>query len=245
MKKSAINLFLLPGFMGQPNDWQGIIKEANSIHIITTDLYEEGLPHPEEGLWAWADGFNRTVSKQHGSSKNIILGYSLGGRLAMHAFLKQPSLWQGAIFISAHTGIQNDKERSMRKLLDDDWAKRFLEDPWNDLMTAWNAQSVFKNDKHTFTRTAEDYDRTLLADTLRHWSLANQNSLISLLEKIELPQLWVAGQDDHRFSAMAQQMQFVHPLSKTWIAPNTGHRVPWQSLDFANHVNTFIKEIFI
>ena len=44
-----------------------------------------------------------------------LIGYSMGGRLALHAMLNQPGLWKSAVIISAHPGLKNESDRVERR----------------------------------------------------------------------------------------------------------------------------------
>ena len=73
----------------------------------------------------------------------MLLGYSLGGRLALHALLHAPELWAGALVVGADTGLADPKEREARVRWDAAWAERFLNEPWEDVLRDWDAQAVF------------------------------------------------------------------------------------------------------
>lgn len=68
----------LHGFLGLPRDWHGFDFAAH-------DLIQIAKPAPKQGLWHWASCLNK-LSRD----KSILVGYSLGGRLALHALLYQP-----------------------------------------------------------------------------------------------------------------------------------------------------------
>ena len=67
------------------------------------------------------------------SDKNILIAYSLGGRLALHC-LCESNLWDGAILISAHPGFDKVTEKKEREKNDSHWASRFENEPWQDVI---------------------------------------------------------------------------------------------------------------
>jgi len=193
-------------------------------------------------------GENRRKQSQQNqrksTTKKVLLGYSLGGRLALHALLDQPNLWDAAIIISANPGLENEEDRRLRCLHDAEWAGRFLsKEPWNTLMHDWNSQNVFSTSS-SFDRSEADFSRKMLADVLTGWSLGKQDDLKSSIQRITTPILWIAGEDDQKFSTIARSLTLFHPCSRVWIASNTGHRVPWQKAKiFQQHMEIFLENV--
>lgn len=224
-------LYALHGFLGEPADWNALLPAQPDLDQVAIDLYDSDLPKPKEGLWSWAEAFNSYVKRELSlltrSCRPLLMGYSLGGRLALHALCLDPKLWSGAILISSHGGLASLQEREERLASDESWAEAFLEEPWNQLMERWNSQSIFAGDSYAFLRSEENLSRQKLAETLRYWSLARQDELGPALEQLYLPILWVAGELDGSACQRARGLELRHPLSRIWIAPQTGHRVPW------------------
>lgn len=212
-----IPLFALPGFLGQPSDWN-FLSPLNFTGIHPFDFSGRSLSE-------WAAVFNQSMQSQ--TNEKILLGYSLGGRMALHALINSPVLWKGAVIISAHTGLKSQTERTERIAKDEAWALRFLKEEWKSLIQAWNNQSIFAHDKIDPIRLESDHDRNQLAFALRAYSLGTQEDLSDLIEKLPIPLLWIVGQEDHRCCQIATSLHFLHPLSRCIILPNSGHRIPW------------------
>ena len=101
----------------------------------------------------WAQNFNKSVSSFFSESKNILFAYSLGGRLALHSFCDSV-LWDAAILISVHPGLVEKKERILN---DKKWSLRFLNEPWEKVISDWNLQEVFCSKKNYFEKKEEDF----------------------------------------------------------------------------------------
>lgn len=229
-----IMIYALHGFLGKPTDWDILSCPHQAI-----DLFKE---LPIQSFWRWAKTFNEKLPQKR--EKRILVGYSLGGRLALHALLQNESLWDGGIIISAHPGLVAEEEKKVRLLHDDLWAKRFEKDSWSTLIQDWENQSVFAHDQRVFQRREEQFSRTSLAATLREWSLGNQENLLPKIAGFSKPLLWVAGELDSKYVHLAKKVVFQHPLSKVWIAPNAGHRVPWQkNKSFFEEINQFKESL--
>ncbi|MGZ5443784.1 MAG: alpha/beta fold hydrolase [Thermoanaerobaculia bacterium] len=151
----------------------------------------------------------------------VLLGYSMGGRLALD--LLQRRRYDKAIIISAGLNAP-DAERRRR---DEEWARRFESEEWSSLMRAWNAQEVFGG--QVVERREEDFDRAELARQLREYSPAVIPP--PQLELIETPVLWVAGERDAKYVEIATRAVARLPHAELWICPDAGHRVPWEQPD--------------
>lgn len=214
-------LYALHGFLGRPDDWDLLLDRTTQ----SIDLFEPPLA-PD--LHSWGENFNKQILTSSSTpTSRILMGYSLGGRLALHALSQNPSLWNAAIIISANPGLTTDEERSQRQLLDEQWAVRFENEPWEQLMNAWNQQKAFQGNSFEFTRREKDYDRKMLADSLRNWSLGKQEYLNEKISTLPMPILWMIGSSDP-LAAKASKIQLQHPQSKIWLAEDAGHRLPWQ-----------------
>jgi 2-succinyl-6-hydroxy-2,4-cyclohexadiene-1-carboxylate synthase len=149
---------------------------------------------------------------------DVLLGYSMGGRLALD--LLQRERFAKAVIISAGLNAP-DEERRKR---DEEWARRFETEEWHSLLRAWNAQEVFGG--HVVERREEDFDRAELARQLREFSPAVLPP--PELERIETPILWVAGERDRKYVEIARRAVARLPHAELWICPDAGHRVPWE-----------------
>lgn len=236
----------LPGFLGKPQDWTALFSGHTLEKFLTPHDYFNGQPVKE--MAEWAVDFNLNALKNFGiARRRILLGYSLGGRLSMHALLQDPVVWHAAVIVSAHLGIVEADERKIRAEVDEKWAVRFEKDNWHDLMTDWNRQSVFSKDTFCFDRQESDYSREALAATLRCWSLSRQQDLFPLVSQLEIPILWVVGAEDVKYAIQAKRLEEAvlrHPLSRVWIVPGSGHRVPWNyKKEFLTRLCTFFGHL--
>ena len=152
---------------------------------------------------------------------DILLGYSMGGRLALRMLELHPM--QKAIIVSAGLNAPDDERRKR----DEEWARRFETEAWPTLMRDWNAQPVFGG--HALDRREEDYDRAELARQLREYSPAVLPP--PELERIETPVLWIAGERDAKYVDIARRAVARLPRAELWICPDAGHRVPWEQRD--------------
>lgn len=227
-------MWALPGFLGLPADWK-IVECENLAPFDWQKLPLNSLPD-------WGRAFNDWIYREK-EELNLLLGYSLGGRLALHALIDQPQLWSGAVIVSAHSGFSDERERHLRKERDFEWARRFESEDWNSLMKDWNSQDVFSQDVFSFKRNEWDYQRDVLAQALRGGSIGGQKDLRQQIAALSFPILWITGRRDHRYCELAQSLTFSHSLSR-WIAvQGAGHRIPWEKPHcFSQIISRFLHQ---
>lgn len=238
-----MKIWAIPGFLGLAKDWQNLLL-ATSINPFS-DFWTAGLQSSstKSTMQSWGDHFNAWVSVQS-TENNIIVGYSMGGRLALHALNQQPKLWSGAVIISTHTGLKTEEEKTNRRKHDTIWAERFLHEPWDEVMAAWNSQDAFKSDEHHFQRFEKDYARPHLAQYLIDASLGAQEELSQNLAALDIPILWMTGENDLAYCQRAEHLCFKHSGSRKVIIPKAGHRAPWNHPSyFQTTVNQFVESI--
>lgn len=207
------------GFLGEARDWDFLRQP--SLDVRAVDLFRA---YPLPMLAAAADA---------------IIGYSMGGRLALHALLGGAT-FSRAVIVSASLGVEDPAERLARRRCDELWAERFERDNWDDLMRDWNAQPVFGGNQ--VVRDERNFDRRALAAALREWSPAVLPPLVSRLHEIEIPLLWVVGERDPRYVAEAERAVDLLPNGELWICPDAGHRViAEQPVLFSVRVKEFLE----
>ena len=226
-------VYALTGFLGCKSDWDFFQATDFGVdHLISI------VPEPTLTLEAWGSDFSSNKSCQ-----NILLGYSLGGRLTLHALLENPLLWKAAIIVSAHPGLTSETEKNERLQKDQKWADRFLSEDWDTLLSEWNSQAVLKASL-PLARNEKDYDRKKLAQMLQIWSLGKQANLREGLSDLSLPILWITGGKDVSYTALSQTVTLNHPLSCKKIISQSGHRVPWDNpISFKETVSCWLKTV--
>ncbi len=242
---NALECWCLHGAVGAAADWRECGKRLATAGVGTraVDLWrfleEESLP-PED----FARELNAEASGEvdQGGAR-ALLGYSMGGRLALHALLENDHPWQAAVIVSAHAGLESDAERAARRTNDTSWATKALMGNWGKFLGAWDAQPVFGNalPRDPAAGAALVRNRREIARAFVDWSLAAQSPLWPALGEIDVPVLWIAGENDPKFVDLAGRAVERIPQGELAIAPGAGHRVPWENPEwFVEKVSRFL-----
>lgn len=173
----------------------------------------------------WAYAFNRFAASFPGP--RTLIGYSMGGRQALHALMESPELYDQAVLVSTHPGLKTSIEKSDRYIKDLRWSERFLHEEWNSLIAAWDAQPVFKASFRP-ERLEENYDRKILSHQLKHYSLGMQRDLRREIAALKIPIAWVAGEHDEKFCGLMDEIAALNPSIQTFKIKNLGHRISFQ-----------------
>ena len=197
----------------------GAIRDSS----LAFDLFNS-TDVPINSFEAWATHFNQWACRQMVSPRTLV-GYSLGGRLALHALASQPELWSRIIIVAAHPGLQSPVEKAERLANDESWAQRFIIEEWSTLLGSWNSQGVFAGSVKEPERREQAYSRESLAKALRIWSLANQGDLRQVISDHQDKITWVVGERDEKFKAIAVELKAMAPKLNLQIVKNSGHRV--------------------
>jgi 2-succinyl-6-hydroxy-2,4-cyclohexadiene-1-carboxylate synthase len=263
------SIIALHGFLGLPRDWSRIDFSPLRIeaHALWQDVRVLGKRLQDgRGFDEWTGFFNaQTRAKQtsgrdhrvpdrmsgaeHLLSKPVLMGYSMGGRLAMHAAIAAPELYRALVVVSSHPGLSGEMEKRHRCEADRAWAGRFSSESWGEVIEAWNSQPVLlppdpasaENPSQTLERREEDFSRPVLAAALEAWSLGRQRDLREEIARLPIPVLFVSGAADTKFSALTRGLHLGR--QQTWVEiSGAGHRVPWdQPVAFASAVREFLS----
>lgn len=241
-------IWFLHGALGHAGDWDEIAHafaaegQATRAVELWRFLECEGM-----SLESWAESFNAEV-KAAGAEENILVGYSMGGRLGLHALLEEPSLWSRAAIVSAHPGLPDEHERLLRMASDAEWAGLALTSDWNQFLDRWSGQAVLqefgvKSEEHSARRGKLVNRRRAIARSFMDWSLGKQQDLRPALSQLDLPLLWIAGERDEKFATLAREAVAILSRGQLEIVPSVGHRVPWEAPEsFLASLRPFLAE---
>ncbi|HEX7072051.1 MAG TPA: alpha/beta fold hydrolase, partial [Rhodothermales bacterium] len=93
MNRHSDAVVLLHGFLGSSSDWSDVVDRLGAgLSFITPDLPGHGntrLPAPEPTMRMVVEWLHGVVQSA-GSDRVVLVGYSMGGRIAMHYALAHP-----------------------------------------------------------------------------------------------------------------------------------------------------------
>ncbi|WP_432468785.1 2-succinyl-6-hydroxy-2,4-cyclohexadiene-1-carboxylate synthase [Agarivorans sp. Z349TD_8] len=246
-------LVLLHGFLGNGSDWQAVIAELSAdYYCVAIDIPGHGLSGQQrlKPRAAFKDFSHRLSAclKRLKVRQYRLLGYSLGGRLALHHALLAPKGLQQLIIESAHPGLCDAQARQQRLVQDHRWADRCLNEPLEELLNDWYQQAVFSNlsnlQRQQLIRKRSHQDRQGLAATLTACSLGLQDDLSKQLRRLKMPLDFIGGSLDHNYQRLAKQLQQDYPQQHWHHIANAGHNCHFeQPALFSQQLTQCLKNI--
>lgn len=216
-------IYALHGNLGTVEDWRLGHGFDFDGQVVGIDLWDRA--NNDCGLTGSA--FDHCLADPI-REKSLLLGYSLGGRLALHALGACPDCWSGAVIVSAHTGLANEEEKRQRRVKDQSWAQRARNDDWLEFLNAWNEQPIFSGPPTASVLQRQlglEPRREQIARGFEIWSLGDQDDLAPSLANCPVPVLWITGANDEKFSDIAAGMVGVMSNARHVAIENCGHRV--------------------
>lgn len=157
----------------------------------------------------------------------ILVGYSMGARMALHVALQSPNQVTTLVLISGTAGIESETDRTTRRDSDARLASRILEIGVPAFVNEWLALPMFAGLTEQTADIPERLRNTAqgLADSLIYAGTGSQTPLWESLCRLTMPVHLIAGERDEKFVAQAKRMHQLIPESVLHIVPSAGHTV--------------------
>jgi 2-succinyl-6-hydroxy-2,4-cyclohexadiene-1-carboxylate synthase len=231
-------LVLLHGFTGSAAGWGHHMDTLASygLRTIALDLLGHGLSDaPIDAKRYSIENCQKdilTALQELGVKKGhaIILGYSMGGRIALYSAFS--GYFRALILESSSPGLENAAERVERRASDEALAASIEREGVPSFVERWERIPLFASQKTLPTEYREALHRqrlqnnaTGLAQSLRGVGTSAQPSLYRQLPALHIPVLVIAGELDTKFTTIAKHMAHALPQSQLQIIPAAGHTV--------------------
>lgn len=160
-----------------------------------------------------------------------VLGYSMGGRLALSLALDRPELVKRVVVVSAGPGIEDEYARAMRVAEDEELAVRIRRDGVRRLLDEWlsapvtSTESVDEPERRADRALREENSAAGLADALRGFGQGSYPYFGDRLGELGMPLLAVSGGADARYTGQAAALAAAVPDGQSAVIPGVGHNV--------------------
>ena len=157
----------------------------------------------------------------------ILVGYSMGARMALHVALQHPTLVSQLVLISGTPGLQSASERDARRKSDDELADRIEQIGTTAFIDEWLALPIFAGLDETTNQRDDRLRNTAkgLAESLRHAGTGTQDSQWDHLHSLSMPVHLIVGETDTKFTAIANDMMPLLQSGEITVVPSAGHTV--------------------
>ena len=250
--QNAAVLFL-HGFMGSARDWAGVMADvANAYHGLAVDLPGHGGSTGLDNADYTMDGAAQALAHlldERGIDRCAVVGYSMGGRLALYVALCFPERCRALVLESASPGLPTARERQARRDVDEARAVRLETEDFEIFLNEWYRQPLFASLARRQGLTERMVARRLtndpreLARSLRGMGTGRQPSLWERLSELRVSTCAVAGALDRKYVEIAGRMAALSPRMRAVTIPEAGHTVHAEEpRRFITLLQTFLKQ---
>jgi 2-succinyl-6-hydroxy-2,4-cyclohexadiene-1-carboxylate synthase len=210
-------------------------RDARSVEVLPEVTL--AAPNPLWANWGLAHGgFQREVARlatwarDRGFERGTLCGYSLGARLALGLLRQHPEMFDRAVLISVHPGLERADARVARLQSDLEHCRMLETRGTAAFVAAWEGLPLLASQKALPQAAVEAQRRVRLAhsasglvQSLLHCGLASMPDLRLPEPEVELTVL--AGELDGKFAEVAAQLGTAWPRARVETIQDAGHNL--------------------
>ncbi|MGA1867343.1 MAG: 2-succinyl-6-hydroxy-2,4-cyclohexadiene-1-carboxylate synthase [bacterium] len=249
-KKTTI--LFLHGFMGSSQDWTDpMVELKDRFRCLAIDLPGHGKTKVlgDENSYTMENTASALIHflKHLNIRRCILVGYSMGGRLALFCAFSFPLYFPKLIVESASPGLREEKERRERRAHDDALSHKLQHMDFSDFLNEWYTQPLFgplRNHQgfKDIIRKRVNNKPIELIKSLKGMGTGVQSSLWEKWARNRIPTLLIVGEKDYKFRGIAQQMIRECSVAHLKIIKDSGHTTHFEAKNmFINSIKDFIS----
>jgi 2-succinyl-6-hydroxy-2,4-cyclohexadiene-1-carboxylate synthase len=216
-------VLFIPGFMQRGDAWRPVAELLPERYPSTL------LDHREHD---YSGRLREIAAAGEGA---VLVGYSLGGRLALRAAIRDPSRYAGVVTVGASPGIEDATARADRAQADERLAAWIEAAPIEDVVGVWERQPLFADQADALVEEQRpgrlSADPAALALLLRTAGQGVLEPVWHELLTFELPVLAIAGGRDEGYTSAAHKIAESAPNARARIVADAGHAAHLQQPD--------------
>jgi 2-succinyl-6-hydroxy-2,4-cyclohexadiene-1-carboxylate synthase len=220
-------LLFIPGFMQRGDAWRRV---AELLPESCPHRLLDHLEHSFEGRMG-----EILEAAAEAPAPPVVVGYSLGGRLALRAALRALDAFAGVVTVGATAGIEEGPARTTRAEADEKLAAWMEAMPIEDIVGLWERQPLFADQSDVLVEEQRpgrlSHDPRELALLLRTAGQGVLEPVWHELPRLRLPLLAIAGSRDEGYTAAARRIASTAPDARFAIVEDSGHAPQLQRPD--------------
>ncbi|WP_010678521.1 2-succinyl-6-hydroxy-2,4-cyclohexadiene-1-carboxylate synthase [Bacillus timonensis] len=250
-------LVFLHGFTGNMTTWNQITEILHkSFQCVLIDIIGHGkTDYPVDYSRYHIEKVAKDISNILDVleiPKAHIIGYSMGGRLALAVAILFSTRVSSLILESSSPGLRTDEERAERRKSDEILANRIEQEGIESFVTYWEKIPLFASQKKlTKEKQLKIRKQRLenspigLANSLRGMGTGMQPSYWNRLNEIHFPILLICGELDKKFCRIAEEMSSSIQNGKLEKIVEAGHAIHVEQPDiFGKIISEFVSDHF-
>lgn len=207
-------LLCVHGLMGDARSFDRVRARSDAAFVRSESLLIPGHAGARwEPSWDF-DAAVRALEERVVGDRNVIVGYSMGARLALSMLLAAPQRYAGAVLIGVDPGIDEPLarderlawERAMSERIEREGLDRFAEH-WESL-PVFATQATLPDEVRAELRARRSQHRAdAMAWAMRALGTGAMPSRWSALAALSAPVVLLTGSLDEKFTRIARRMQ--------------------------------------
>ncbi len=224
---------LLHGFTGSSAAWGDGLVDALAGALGPPVLVD--LPgHRGEPWTPGPDALADTIDAitEAAPERFDLVGYSMGGRIALHVAVRHPERVRRLVLESASPGLADPAERAERRTADESLARRIEDEGVVSFVEAWERRPLFETEATLPPDVRErrravrlSHDPRGLGAALRHLGTGALPPLWEALPVLSVPTLVLVGALDRKFVALGERMVALLADARLRVVAGAGHAV--------------------
>jgi 2-succinyl-6-hydroxy-2,4-cyclohexadiene-1-carboxylate synthase len=207
-------VLFIPGFMQRGDAWRPVAE------LLPERYPSRTLDHAEHS-------FEGRMGEILASGARVLVGYSLGGRLALRAALRAPDSFTAVVTVGSTAGIEEGPLRVARAQADEKLASWIEAAPIENVVGVWERQPLFADQSDALVEAQRpgrlSQDPRSLALLLRTAGQGVLEPVWHELSQLELPLLAIAGARDDGYVRAAKRLASTAPHGRAAIVEEAGH----------------------
>jgi 2-succinyl-6-hydroxy-2,4-cyclohexadiene-1-carboxylate synthase len=210
-------VIFVPGFMQRGDAWAPVAE------LLPESYSSVLLDHERHTL----DGRLEEIVAATGEGPVALVGYSLGGRIALRAAVQHPERYSALVTVGAGAGIDDPGARTARSEADERMAAWMEVAPIEEIVAIWERQPLFADQSDELVDRQREgrlsHDPRDLAVLMRTAGQGAMEPFWFALGRLDLPLLALSGVRDERYTAAARRVTREAPNATARVVEEAGH----------------------
>ncbi len=238
-ERNGPTVIFVPGFMQPAEAWSEVAERLPQRYPSVLLRHSE---HEREGR---IEEIAAAAAKVSGDV--VICGYSLGGRLALNAAVREPGRYAAVVVLGAAAGIDEPAARQARVVADEKLAAWMETQPIEKIVEIWERQPLFADQSERLIEAQRQgrlsQDPRSLAVLLRTAGQGTMAPIWGRLGTLDVPILALAGARDERYRRASRRIAAEAPQGYAAVIEHAGHAAHLQRPgEFVDALAAFLDE---
>ncbi len=204
-------LVTLHGFLGSASSFNAVVNELEhpfEERVAVTISGHDGETFGDE--WRWSDVLDVLAQAIKYYSRVVLMGYSMGARLALGLALERLTNVDALVLVGAHPGIATEEERVDRRWWEQAMTDSVLELGVDGFAKHWESLPLWDTQRRLPEKTRSELAERRRSHQARGIAWAMQAlgtgampNYRSAIAESTIPMLWITGELDEKFRHLA------------------------------------------